>query len=128
MNCVRTECEGEVSSRGLCKRHYDQASTWVRSGKTSWYQLEMNGQSMPLKNLPAFTHLDKLGYDDELVYDLVYMRSKEVAQKVLEYAAKYGARDTSIEENADGSCLVGLHMLPNELMRIYGYVDGLEQE
>jgi hypothetical protein len=43
------ECKARLAaSRGLCQRCYSQAYQRVRSGKTTWSELEASGLALPL--------------------------------------------------------------------------------
>ena len=42
--CKVPGCDEEVSSRGVCSGHYQQAYRLVEKGKTTWAKLEKSGK------------------------------------------------------------------------------------
>lgn len=123
MSCILNACMGEVYSRGLCKRHYDNSYSRVRRGATSWAILESMDLASPLRNLPAYI----IPGDPEVVHEVLFVGSEEHARLTLAYALRYGACNAGYDDRGDGSWMVKVNMLPKEIMRMYGYIDGLMQ-
>lgn len=48
MTCLYPRCGASPHGRGLCVNHYNLALQLVRSGRTSWRELERSGKSQPV--------------------------------------------------------------------------------
>lgn len=48
--CIVQDCGLDEHARGLCRSHYRYALLLVKSGRFSWYDLEIKGKAKPKKN------------------------------------------------------------------------------
>ena len=51
--CLVPDCDNDRHIRGLCRSHYNYATTLILRGKTSWEEMVRLGKALPAKRKTA---------------------------------------------------------------------------